>query len=964
MRDVSDDHDNTVMVLEQTEEIKQKQVVTSFLSSFNSKSVIVQLNHQYQNKIIESPVILEDWKLTNERFDDILKGKEVIEEDRVILVRLLNYNANRITDHFSQQTLAHMHAGRRAKMERIEKEKNTPPREVSVAQALMMHEGNVRIKGMFVGGSQKVEKMYIKIGFRCGNCDEPNVLADYSDRPKLTSEIPHMFAPKYLSRQKCKICDCESIGHELYEELVSALRVELRDEVTSNDPPNTDVILFNVLQNDVPWNEPVKIIGSIQRVKVKDRLLPHIFVGLGSDGSTTDNTNPIERIEEIEPIEITPDDEKKIQEFLIQNKGKVFDALAELYAPSHIGDKDAKKVVLMCAANTGLGPSRRINVLFLGETGLAKTALAKDAARLVPGSKFASAMDSTTNSLICVVDGDTGHFRFGPLVTANNAICVVDEIGRMPKEEQARLLSAMGPDGTIYFGRFGINRELPATEGFILTANPDSISGKFRYPDKIDPNEFPFLGPFRDRIDLVVIFRQNRDPTYLRDYGSSKFEDEDSHAAHMRMKKEGENYQFLRKWFLEGRKFVDFKWQPEARMIITEYFTNVMTSEDSQASNRLHDTLRKCCVAIARLKLKDTIDEDDVKEVIELHKNQSKYWSQVEDIPYDPRDLAYQEIVKKLTGQKFGVEFEELLQTVCKDNDYVDQYTKKFDEKTGERVWDVGNNHKVRFIREKFTKAPRDERVLILSLHPLTLAWREKYTGGDKPIDADTIDRDVVDVVDTVDVAGKPNERNSDSSNYNTSTRPKISNEGVNPDVNNVNSVNKSDKQKLTSDLAGKGDEKISGSSSNANTSTKPGIANNGVTSEDHQVPQVTLPSKPSKTDPRSNNIASDNGIHKTVDNEPPEDYETYVARQKKMFGSIEKEEQKSTFRRIFDELKLKNEGRVPGKELREALVSSGVSQSDLDAIIMNMEMDEDGIREVGLEEGPSYPAYRWKSDS
>jgi len=95
MRDVSDDHDNTVTVLELTEEIKKKQVVTSFLSSFNSKSVILQLNHKYQNKIIESPVILENWKLTNERFNDILKGKEVIEEDRVILVRLLNCNANR-----------------------------------------------------------------------------------------------------------------------------------------------------------------------------------------------------------------------------------------------------------------------------------------------------------------------------------------------------------------------------------------------------------------------------------------------------------------------------------------------------------------------------------------------------------------------------------------------------------------------------------------------------------------------------------------------------------------------------------------------------------------------------------------------------------------------------------------------------------------------------------------------------
>ena len=72
------------------------------------------------------PVILEDWNLTNERFDDILKSKEVSEEDRIKLLRLLNHNAIQITDHFCQQTLAHMNAGRRSKMERIEKAKSTP----------------------------------------------------------------------------------------------------------------------------------------------------------------------------------------------------------------------------------------------------------------------------------------------------------------------------------------------------------------------------------------------------------------------------------------------------------------------------------------------------------------------------------------------------------------------------------------------------------------------------------------------------------------------------------------------------------------------------------------------------------------------------------------------------------------------------------------------------------------------
>lgn len=50
---------------------------------------------------------------------------------------------------------------------------------------------------------------------------------------------------KYLNEQKCSR-GCEgTFAHTPYQELVSALRVEFRDTETSNDPPSTDVILFN-----------------------------------------------------------------------------------------------------------------------------------------------------------------------------------------------------------------------------------------------------------------------------------------------------------------------------------------------------------------------------------------------------------------------------------------------------------------------------------------------------------------------------------------------------------------------------------------------------------------------------------------------------------------------------------------------------------------------------------------------
>lgn len=85
---------------------------------------------------------------------------QVLDVKRVIIAGLLNHNSKPILDHFSQQELAAVTVGQRNKKERIERIKNRPPKEVSLRQALKMHDGNVLIKGMFVGGSPKIEKMF------------------------------------------------------------------------------------------------------------------------------------------------------------------------------------------------------------------------------------------------------------------------------------------------------------------------------------------------------------------------------------------------------------------------------------------------------------------------------------------------------------------------------------------------------------------------------------------------------------------------------------------------------------------------------------------------------------------------------------------------------------------------------------------------------------------------------------
>jgi replicative DNA helicase Mcm len=430
-----------------------------------------------------------------------------------------------------------MNGGRRAKMERVENAKATPPIEVLISQALRMHEGNVKVKGMISGSSAKVEKMYTTCGFRCGECDKVNELVNYREtRPRFANEVPRID----LKRVKC-MQGCESFGHEPYEEVISALRIELQDTNTYNDLERLQIVLLGDCTKNVSIGEQVIVTGTIQKVRVKDKLLTYVFVGLDPT-----NVNAIQYVNKRESIELSETDEKEIQEFVKKNKDRELDALSELVAPSIIGYEHVKKGLLMCAVNSGKDSVERrlrINALLVGETGLDKTGFLLHSPRLVGlNSKFTSAVNSTVRSLIGVVDKEidsSGILRLGPIPSANGAICAIDEIGRMSYEDQGFLLTAL-QHGTIYFGRHGFNTTLDASATFILSANPTGSSGKWRDKEKIDFSEIPLLGPLRDRVDLIFVFRTNRSIGHVVDYAFRKAEIMDNYDAIF--KKEEENY--------------------------------------------------------------------------------------------------------------------------------------------------------------------------------------------------------------------------------------------------------------------------------------------------------------------------------------------------------------------------------------------------------------------------------------
>jgi DNA replicative helicase MCM subunit Mcm2 (Cdc46/Mcm family) len=429
---------NDIIELIPAEELQGEQIVTVWFCSFKSKQMTIKFNGRYQNKLLDSiPVDLEDMRDMVEGFRNILENNGIAEEHITMLENILISNNPRITAFYAQAATEQTTEGQRRKKERIDKLRNTPPREVSVAQALMIREAgtNVRVTGKLIG-RLVVENMIEIAAFRCANCDEWNILEDYRDtRPRLQAEMPSDFESKNLHKKMCKICFSDKVPHMSDHKYIPARSVELHGEEISNDIPYINIYLFNNCTINVLYNELVKVTGSIQQIRVKDKLLPHVFVGLESDGSIINDISPIEPFEKEESVEITPKDEEEFQEFYIKkgdNFRQVFDALASLVAPHHQGHDSVKKGLLMSAVMTGIDSprrKRRIDIMFIGPTGTDKSGLASEAKRLVPGSDTASAADSTSNSLICVYDKDGEHFNFGKIPLANGKVLHLDEMG-------------------------------------------------------------------------------------------------------------------------------------------------------------------------------------------------------------------------------------------------------------------------------------------------------------------------------------------------------------------------------------------------------------------------------------------------------------------------------------------------------------------------------------------------------
>jgi hypothetical protein len=133
----------------------------------------------------------------------------------------------------------------------------------------------------------------------------------------------------------------------------------------------------------------------------------------------------------------------------------------------------------------------------------------------------------------------------------------------------------------------------------------------------------------------------------------------------------------------------------EASSMLTEFW--IRLGNEGYRANRSLDSLVRIAKAQARLHLKEEVDVQVVKEVIQnVGLMFVEFGKTVDTAVADPRDIAYNEVIEYVNRFDQPITFIEAVKHVCEHNNSIKQYL-------GDRIQSIGENKKLRALHDRFT---------------------------------------------------------------------------------------------------------------------------------------------------------------------------------------------------------------------------------------------------------------------
>ncbi|KAM8794232.1 DNA replication licensing factor MCM7 [Eudromia elegans] len=304
-----------------------------------------------------------------------------------------------------------------------------------------------------------------------------------------------------------------------------------------------------------------------------------------------------------------------------------YEKLAASIAPEIYGHEDVKKALLLLLVGgverspRGMRIRGNINICLMGDPGVAKSQLLSYIDRLAPRSQYTTGRGSSGVGLTAAVLRDplTGELALegGALVLADGGVCCIDEFDKMLEGDRAAIHEVMEQQ-SVSVAKAGVLATLNARCAVLAAANP--AAGRYDPRRTLERNvglpaallsRFDLLWLIQDRPDRDNDLRLARHVTYVHQHSRQP----PSAFQQLDMK-------LMRRYLATCKRK-----QPAVPEALADYITAAYVEmrreagaarEGAYTSPRTLLGILRLATALARLRLVDVVEKEDVNEAIRL----------------------------------------------------------------------------------------------------------------------------------------------------------------------------------------------------------------------------------------------------------------------------------------------------------------------------------------------------------